>query len=289
MKKIMKTILYLLIGSILCIVMLIWIKPSYLMNLINPIELESTTVLTKISKNDISADIKMGLESTTFMEFIMDSLTYEFYLDSAKINNGTIQVDKSFGKNEIDTLTIPFSIHMETLMSKLDSLAPTDSTQLRMRLKNYIKLPILGRKAFDINLEKKIPAPKLPKIKIVKIHDLSLKDKSIALDFEIENPSLYEATIVGFNSSIEFEELFSGKVRNNTELFLKPQGTTTFSATLDIDELEPLKDGLKMLFGGSKERSYTMDSQITVQLEDGSQLDLEMMNSGEMEMDLKNQ
>lgn len=100
---------------------------------------------------------------------------------------------------------------------------------------------------------------------------------------EIHNPSVYEATINRFNSKIEFKELFTGKAKSNTKLNLKPQGTTAFSASLDVDDLELFKDGLKILFQANKEWVYIMES-VTLQLEDGSTADFEISNTGSMDI-----
>ncbi len=284
MKKFLKVILAIIAGSILLAAILFLVKPTYLMKLMKPVELNITSVNTKISETDISTDIKVELSTDYFIDFMIDSLVYEFYLDAAKVAHGNIAIGKNFRPKDKDTLTIPVSLHRDTLTSKLDSLAPTDSTKVRLWLNNHIKLPILGRTAFEVDFEKQIVAPKLPKIKIAHIDDINLRDTNFNIDFEVDNPSLYEATIIRFNADIDFKKLFTGKVKNDTKIRLKPQGTTVFSATIAIDDLEPVKDGLKILFQGNKEWAYTMDSQVTVQLEDGSTIDFDVVNSGKMDI-----
>lgn len=283
-KKILKIVLAIIAGSIVFVAILFLVKPTYLMKLLKPIELNITSVNTKISETDISTDIKVELSTDYFVDLIIDSLVYEFYLDKAKVAHGNIAIGKNFSSKDKDTLTIPVSIHKDTLTSKLDSLAPTDSTKVRLWLNNHIKLPILGRTAFEIDFEKKIAAPKLPKIKIAHIDEINLRDTIFNIDFEVNNPSLYEATINRFNADIDFKKLFTGKVKNDTKVRLKPQGTTVFSATIAIDDLELIRDGLKILFQANKEWAYTMDSQVTVQLEDGSTIDFDVLNSGKMDI-----
>lgn len=112
-------------------------------------------------------------------------------------------------------------------------------------------------------------------------------DTRFNIDFEIENPNMYEVTINQFDADIEYlEKLFTGIRENNTPIELKPQGTTIFSftTTIDMDDLNLIKEGLKLLFQANKEWAYTMNAKIILQQDESATIDLEILNSGKMDI-----
>ena len=58
------------------------------MNLLKPIEMNITTVNTKITETNVSTNIKVELSTDHFMDLMVDSLAYKFYLDTTKIAHG---------------------------------------------------------------------------------------------------------------------------------------------------------------------------------------------------------
>lgn len=273
----------LLLGGIFFI-----INPTFWLNILKPVKFTVKTVHTRISENDISIDFRVALSTDSFVNFVIDSLAYQFYLDSTKIAHGTKSIDNEFKSGDVDTLDIPLSIHKDTLKLKLDMLAPTDSTNLKFVFDNYIDFPVIGKTELGFDIDKKIPAPKFPRIEIHNIEDINLKDTAFKIDLKLHNPSVYNVTVTRFDAQIKFEDLFTGKIKNDTPIELKPQGTTVFSTTININDLELIKDGIKLLFRPNKERPYTMDSKITLQQKDGSNMTLEILSSGKMDITGKN-
>ena len=114
-------------------------------------------------------------------------------------------------------------------------------------------------------------------------------DTRFNIDFEIENPNMYEVTINQFDADIQYlEKLFTGIRENNTPNRIETARHHHF-LLYDYDRyrmalLNLIKEGLKLLFQANKEWAYTMNAKIILQQDESATIDLEILNSGKMDI-----
>ena len=286
MKKALKIFFATLGLIIVALAIAIIINPKYWLKMINPIKYDIRTVDTKITQEEILLDFEVLLSSSYFLNLTIDSVAYKIYFDSTQFSQGSKKIGRLFDDKKVDTIRLPLVMKRDALKGKMSSLEEGDSTNLIIYFDNYLDLPIAGKTKFNVKIDKRIAAPQLPKIDVLGVNkeELSLHDAIYSIDFSIHNPNNYKIQIKNIDANIVFLDLFSGRATTNKEVMVNPQSTSEFTATINIDNLELVRDGLRVAFRPNKMWPYTMDVTMIIKQEDGTPMNVNLFHESEMEL-----
>lgn len=282
MKNITKYTITTIGLSILFMGVLFLFKPNYWFKIINPIHYEVVSIDTKIINKKLDLNIGVILNSDYFLDVILDSLSYDIKMDSTKFSYGK----KSFASKydfDTDTLFFPLTIDLDTIRNIIKT-ASEDSLILEIDLKNYIRLPFTGQSILPINITKKIPTPNPPKINVLSVEKklLKLKDAIYEINFEIINPNHYEINIQELNAVLKYPDLFIGKIECNAPIKVAPYSSAIAKSEINIDSLNLIKDGLRIIMQPKKEWEYTLEAQLIILKSDSTLMPISISNEGEM-------
>lgn len=286
MKKALKISALIFGGGIIFTLILFLIKPQFWLKVINPIDFQIQTVDTRINDKEIQLDFDVLLTNNYFLNYIMDSLAYQIYFDTTQFSQGSAVVDNQFTKGQTDTFNLPLTIDRTALKQKMGNLEAGDSTTLKIVFNNYIDLPLTGKTKFKRVINKTINAPQFPEIEVLNVEKdyMSLHDAQFTIYFAITNPNAYEIAIKSIEADILFDDLFNGKANTQERLVVAPKTTTEFTAVVDIDKLELIRDGLRVVFRPNKEWAYQIKATLFIEQKDGSIMEVNIEHEREMNL-----
>lgn len=266
MKKSLKTIGIIVFTIVLLISVTAYFYPSYLINTLLPKKVKVSAKNTTITETNISLDVQLILDESKMITYLADTLKYEIYLDNSLLIKGMYNVDSGILNGDKDTLIIPIIINRKTIASKAGKFNSGDSTDLKLIITNHVKLPIWGSEKFTLEKDIRIAAPVPPEIKVVHVtkKKLTLKDAVYQLDLEIYNPNYFETELITTDVFIDIKNLFTGNARSLKPIKILAQGKSKISINIDVDDLNLIGDGLKILFKPNKEWDYLLVAKVMV-------------------------
>ncbi len=275
-----------LLGILIILILGFILFPKYWIKIVNPIDYKITKVDTSINDETIDLDFQIVLSNAYFIDYIIDSIRYDIYFDTIKFSDGSKVLSKAFKKGQKDTLNLPLKIYRDKLKSKVSSLQSGDSTELIIDFKNFVQLPISGNAIVPIKIKRVIKAPEPPEIKVISVQKelLELNDAIFKIEFSIYNPNNYTIEINEINGTISFTDLFDGKAKSLEPITISPQDSTRFMTSIDIDNLELVRDGLRVAFRPNKKWPYEIDVTFKIEQSDGSFMDVNLSHESEMEI-----
>jgi LEA14-like dessication related protein len=149
---------------------------------------------------DIDAEkIKLLGEITLYNPLPVDmeteKLNYTIYIDSVKVIEDAYEKTIQIRSSDSSTLILPIQILATPLTQviKYINTNDIDSAHFTIDASFMVKVPIAGTRAFNVNVTKKLPTLRIPKIKVKDINLNAFKLKSNGMDIELEvfNPNLY--------------------------------------------------------------------------------------------------
>lgn len=287
MKNIIKKSLLLLLALLLIAVIAFFINPKYWLELTQPVQIEINTAHTKITENNIFMKLDVEISTDYYLDVIIDSMAYKVYMGETEFSKGTIFVDRDYQKKgDKNVLTVPVDINKKVLEATLAKMNPTDTATIRVVFRNYLDLPIFGKRELEMEINEQTLAPKIIKVEILKMKKRELKLHHAVFDVQlaIKNPSLHQIVIDEIKGKIDFEELFVGKVNHKKQIVIEPMKTTVVETRMDFDKLELIKDALNVIFHPNKKWKYTLVADVLLVKEDGSTLLLDISNTGRMDI-----
>lgn len=260
--------------------------PRFWLRIIKPVKFEIREVKMKVDPQYIDLDFTIVLTRDYLINFALDSLAYEIYFDSIKFSAGGAAIKRQLKDGESDTLRLPLRIDRGTLKDKIRGDDMTEMVKLQIILHSYVDLKFAGKTNFDTRIERLIHTPQPPQISVINVEKNieGLNDANVNIDFELANPNNYEFTIVRIEATLDFKDLFTGKAHAMDTIHVPANGTAYFKALVDINDLELIRDGLRVVFRPNKLWPYTIIAKLYIYQEDSAPMLMEVEHSGAMEL-----
>lgn len=259
-------------------------NPKFWLKIVNPFEYEVVGVDSRINEGILTLQLHVVMSNDYFLPIILDRIHYEIKMDRTHFSEGEKIFDKAYSFAEKDTISVPLIIDLKTIREVIASNQNEDSLLLEINFTNYIELPIAGETKFSIPLKKMISRPNPPKFNVLKVEKelLKMHDARFKLHFEIDNPNHYQINVQSVQADLIFPDLFTGKINCSEGFVVQSNSKKRSSAEIDIDNLELVRDGLKVLFRPNKEWDYELDVNLVLLKEDSTEMLLRIRSTGQM-------
>ena len=289
MKIRKRYLLIVILISILSLAMFFALKPNYWLRIADPLQYEIVSVDTHIENQIIDLELGMIVNSDYFLDIVLDSIEYKISMESVLFSQGKKVFKKNYKFGEDDTLFLPLKIELAKIKNVIKNNQHQDSLSLVINFTNYLQLPFTGNTTFDISINKQIVTPNPPKITVLNIEKKKLKlhDAIYEITFQIQNNNHHTINIQGLVATIEYPNLFLGKIKSNKSFVILPHATITTQAEIDIDNLNLVVDGLRIIMQPKKEWPYNLDALLNIKKADGSIMPVHISNSGTMPLKKK--
>ncbi|KAA9345841.1 LEA type 2 family protein [Adhaeribacter soli] len=218
----------------------------------------------KIDEDNATMLANLNVHSRLVPIFI-DSLQYEMRLFDQTVCKGHKRFDTSSKKGKVQTLSLPVTMnHNKT--RELVRRQVKENEPVRVIMKAYTDIPLLGKHTFDIDKKVDMVVPALPglKVKDMQIKDFGLDNMAMVMTMEIDNPNEFDFYIRQMNYDLVLKDFMISKGHIAKDYLIKARAVTPIQLTAKADTKKPLKNTVKMI-EGKTEYPYTMTSHMVIE------------------------
>lgn len=235
--------------------------------------------ITDINQDKISATSKVTLTNNLPIEVKTNRVDYIIYIDSAKVIEDSYSKPIIIRSSDTTVIHLPMEImfkKMGVVLKRFDD-KKIDSADYSVKATFAADVPIAGEKNFTMNFSKRLPALRLLKAKMgnVDISKFGLKESTLAMTLNVENPNVFPVTMKDGKYAISIDNdknIMEGTV---STVKIPARGTAPVIMQADMKTMKMPKLGWKMLFG-KKDTNFKMKFSGTLMSENG------MLNNSKM-------
>jgi LEA14-like dessication related protein len=239
--------------------------------------------ITDIDKERITMKSKVMLSNPFPVEIATKRLDYKIYIDSIKVMEDAYSQPITIRSQDSTEIEIPMQLlskNMAEVLKYFDD-HKIDSADYAVDASFEAEVPVAGEKRFTLHLAKKLPAVRIPKIKIkdIDIHPLRIKDKGVDVVVQVANPNQFPLKMQDgtFYFGMEDDMKMEGKMEKTVSI--APGGAQDVSIHLDLIEAKILKAGWELL-------TDKADTKFTVKFKCKMMSDNPMLNNSKMNMNM---
>lgn len=280
-KKIIITVAILVTIVLLAEVMILLVKNGKL----NPVSIAIDEVNINIKKDSLDMSFDLAIDNARYLIFQPQVLKYQVKMDTVTIARG----EKIFTEEEQDldsTLSLPLTIYIAKTRDYLKeaNTDAIDSTALKIEFTISADIFGLGIQQVPITINRSIRTPKPPSIRMEDVEkvNLSLKDLKLRLNGYIINENAWNIRLINTEAHIDIEGLITGDLTMQDTIDIKARSESPFTALVDVDDLQLVRDGLKAIFK-VKDFPYKVTGHTYMAIDTtGDPIRINLYNSGEM-------
>lgn len=244
------------IAIVLIAVVLIWWRSNKISdnrnNALQPELSVASVSINNIDEEKIDMSAKMNLKNPLPVELKTQRLNYQLMINGTKVIESTYNQPISVKSNDSSSIELPMEVLTKPLVKVLDELKDQhiDSAVYTLHASLDVDVPIAGKRTFDLDETKKLPAFLLPKVKTedIDLKKLKFKESSLTMDVVVENPNVYPLVLEDANYDVLVGKdlKMDGTIPGITNIPAK--SSATVSVTLDIETLKIGKLAWNTLF-----------------------------------------
>ena len=233
----------------------------------------ASTNISDIDAKRIRLVSKITINNPLPVDINTQRLNYIIYIDSVKVIEDSYEKPISIRSSDSSTITIPVQVlakPMARVLKYFDD-AKIDSANYSMKASFEVDVPIAGDRKFTMNVDKKLPALRIPKIKIqhVDLNALSLKSKGMDIDVMVSNPNLFPLKMSNGKFQFNVEDAMQMNGVLEKVINIPARGSQNVSIHAKMVDGSVLKSGWKLLTD-KKDTQFT--SKFTGELNSGNQM-----------------
>lgn len=165
--------------------------------------------ITNIDKERIDAKSRIRISNPFPVEIHTNKINYEIYIDSIKVVEDSYNEPVRIASSENTLIEIPMQILADPMKRALEyfDTYEVDSAMYAINMNFQVDVPIAGEKEFNLDLDKKMPAMRLPEVELENI-DLNIlsSDKGVDIVLRITNNNIFPVTMRNGNFYFIVEE-----------------------------------------------------------------------------------
>lgn len=178
-------------------------------------------------------------------------LNYIIYIDSVKVIEDSYEKPISIRSSDSSTITLPMDVLAKpmTRILKYFDEQKIDSADYSMKASFEVDVPIAGERKFNMSINKKLPALRIPKIKVkhVDLNALALKSKGMDMEIEVENPNLFPLKLSNGQFEFNVEDAMQMNGVLEKVITIPAKGSQNVSVHARMTDGNMLKTGWKLL------------------------------------------
>lgn len=207
--------------------------------------------ITGISENRISLNSKVKIKNPLPVDLHADGLKYEIYIDSIRVLQDDYKKPLSIRSKDSSVIELPMELLAEPMARVLTYFdrQKTDSADYTVKTNFTVDVPIAGNRNINLQFSKRLPALRMPKLKVknLDLNVLKMKKEGVNMVMQVTNPNVFPIKVKdgAFTFNIEDDMEMEGKLEKI--ISIPAHSSQDISMHADIKEGKVLKVGLKML------------------------------------------
>ncbi|MCE7064946.1 LEA type 2 family protein [Dyadobacter sp. CY326] len=207
--------------------------------------------ITNIDADRIKMTSKVTISNPLPVDINTRKLNYVIYIDSIKVIEDAYEKPLSIPSSDSVTIELPMALLLKPMTQVLKHFDDEniDSANYAMTATFETDVPIAGERKFKMDIAKKLPALRLPKVKItqVDLNALALKSKGMDVDVEVYNPNQFPLKISNSAFSFDLEDAMQMKGVLEKVISIPAKGRQNVSMHAKVTDGSVLKSGWKLL------------------------------------------
>lgn len=207
--------------------------------------------ITDIDADQIKLISKVTIHNPLPVDIETRRLNYVIYIDSVKVIEDAYEKPISIRSSDSSTLTLPMKVLARPLVQilKYFDAHQTDSADYSMKASFEVDVPIAGDRKFNMDISRRLPALRVPKIKVkhVDLNALKLKSKGMDIEVEVFNPNLFPLKLSNGKFKFKVEDALEMDGVLEKLIRIPEKGSQNVSIHAQVTDGNMLKTGWKML------------------------------------------
>jgi LEA14-like dessication related protein len=207
--------------------------------------------ISDIDKDHIKMKSRITISNPLPVDINTKKLNYIIYIDSVKVIEDAYEKPISIRSSDSSVIELPMELQVKpmTRILKYFDDNKIDSAVYTMKASFEVDVPVAGEKKFTMNMSKRLPAFRIPKIEVkdVDLHALSLKGKGVDMVAQVTNPNLFPLKIKNAAFSFTMEDAMKMDGTLEKVINIPAKGSQEVSMHAKVTDGSVLKSGWKML------------------------------------------
>lgn len=207
--------------------------------------------ISDIDDERIKLTSKVKLSNPLPVDLHTKNLNYELYIDSVLVMKEAYNKPIFIKSSDSTIIQLPMELMAKPMAKVLKYFEDKkiDSADYTMKASFTVDVPVAGNRNFDMDITKRLPAVRLPKVKVkdVDLNALRLKKKGVDVVAQVTNPNLFPLKLKdgAFTFAVEDDMEMNGTLEK--VINIPARGTQDVSMHAKVTEGKMLKVGWKLL------------------------------------------
>jgi len=207
--------------------------------------------ITDIDDQRIKMQSKISIHNPLPVDLNASGLSYVIYIDSIKVIENDYKKAISIRSSDSSVIELPMEMLAKPMAQVLKYFddKKIDSADYAVKATFNLDVPIAGERSITVNMSKRLPALRLPKIKMkdVDLHALALKSKGVDLTVQVINPNLFPLKMTDGKFSFKIEDALDMEGTMEKVINIPAKGSQEVSMHAVVADGNILKSGWKLL------------------------------------------
>lgn len=207
--------------------------------------------ITDIDDQRVKLESKLIINNPLPVDINTKKLQYEIFIDSIKVIEDSYAKPIRIRSSDSSTIELPLELlakPMERILKYFNE-NKIDSADYSIKASFEVDVPIAGERKFTMNMTKRLPAFRIPKIKVkdLDLHALSLKSKGVDMVVKVTNLNKFPLKMSDGKFSFTMEDAMQMKGVLEKTINIPAGGSQDVSMHAEITDGNMLKSGWKLM------------------------------------------
>jgi LEA14-like dessication related protein len=217
--------------------------------------------ITDIDDDEIKLTSETVVDNNLPADLTIDSLDYTVSIDSIEVVKSTYPKEVVIKKSDSATLKLPLRIKtakLKTLLHRFEK-QNRDSADYTINAHFKLRLPVAGKRAFDLAFTKRLPAIREIKVKPadIDIEKFGFRESEMKMDVQVTNRNVFPIKIKNGTYTVAVEKDLEAEGAMEPIVVVPAKGSETVTVTMKLKTAKVPKLGWKLLFR-KKETNFNM-------------------------------
>ena len=207
--------------------------------------------ISEIDKDRIKMDSKISISNPLPVDINAKRMDYTIYIDSIKVVEDAYEKPISIRSKDSTVIDLPMELLAKPMVQVIKHFDDNkiDSAVYMVKASFEVDVPVAGEKKFTMNMSKKLPALRIPKIEVkdIDLHALSLKGKGVDMTVQVTNPNRFPLKINNGAFSVTIQDALKMNGVLEKMIDVPAKGNQDVSMHAEVTDGSVLKSGWKML------------------------------------------
>lgn len=211
----------------------------------------TSLTITEINNDLVKMDCRMAFDNPLLVNINTTRISYRVLIDSVQILKSEYNEPLIIRSGDTSFVELQLALDAEALSKVLKhfEINQTDSAEYAIHAMMDIDVPIAGEKQIKMNFSRRLPALKVPVVKLeeLDLNLLQIRNKGVDIVLLIENPNEFEIHLHDGRFNFYIDDYFTVQGILDPDILLPPRSSEYISVNANIQDSKLIKTGWELL------------------------------------------